>query len=84
MPLPRLSYLYERTSEWPHNRAANFLRMFPFTFLVIGGLVEWLADLDWASSAGSVICIALVYPCLWAEVKLKDRQQAKASPQDDL
>ena len=82
MPLPRLSYLYERTSEWPQNRVGYFLRMLPFIFLVLGGLVEWLADIDWASTAGGAICIAFVYPCLWAEVKLKDRQQANSSPQD--
>ena len=82
MPLPRISYLYKRTSEWPHSPAAYFLRATPCAFLLLGIVLRWLTDTSWLFLAGGAIFIVLIYPCLWAEVKLKDRQQAKASFKD--
>ena len=84
MPLPRLSYLYKRTSGWPHSRAAYFLRAIPYIFILLVIVFRWLRGSSWLFLAVIAIFIALVYLCLWAEVKLKDRQQADASHQDDL
>ena len=84
MSLPRISYLYERTSGWPHSPAAQFLRATPCAFLLLGILLRWLTDTSWLFPTVMAIFIALVYLCLWAEVKLQDRQQADASHQDNL
>ena len=84
MPLPRLIYLFERTSKRPQGLVAYFLRFFPYTFLLLGVLVSRLADASWMFLAGGAIFIALVYPCRWAEVKLRDSHRANASPQDAL
>ena len=84
MPLPGPRYLYKRTGARAQGPVALFLRFFPYAFLVFGYLVSWLTDTRWIFLAGGAIFIALMYPCMWAEVKLKDRQQADASHQDDL
>lgn len=84
MPPPRLSYLYKRTSGWPHSRAAYCLRAIPYIFALLVVVFSWLSGSSWLFLAVIAILIALFYLCLWAEVKLQDRQQAKASPQDDL
>ena len=82
MPLPGPRYLYKRTSARAQGPVALFLRFFPYTFLVFGYLVSRLIDTSWIFLAGGAIFIALMYPCMWAEVKLQDRQQAKASFKD--
>ena len=84
MPLPGPIYLYKRTSKRPQSPIAYFLRFFPYTFLVFGYLASRLTDTSWIFLAGGAIWIALMYPFMWTEVKLQDRQKAKASPQDDL
>lgn len=65
----------------PHNHIAFLLRITPYVVLITGILLRALTDIPWIPLAISAAGLALVYPFLWIEEKMKKRDCLKSSRQ---